>query len=157
MRVNAGPRFGARARAMRRRLRRAPRHRAAGHAVAQRLWASWLSAATAHMSPARRRLDQDRHWRRERLQALVWPPAHRTSGRDGLRSARADEHGQLTTAGVVQLGFAGNRRVALQQLAGVARADRRLPLAGVLVDVDHHGPRGGQLRDAVLREVHAAA
>jgi hypothetical protein len=98
-----------------------------------------------------------KHWRRERLQAIVWLPAHGTSGRDGLLVARADEHGRLTPAGVVQLGRAGDPRVALQQLAGVAPADRRLPVAGVLVDVDHHGPRGGPLRDVVLREVHATA
>ena len=60
-------------------------------------------------------------------------------------------------AGLVQLGLVGDRRAALQQLAGVSRADRRLPLAGVLVDVDHHGGRGGPLRDAVLREVRAGA
>jgi bifunctional non-homologous end joining protein LigD len=98
-----------------------------------------------------------KHWRRERLHAIAWLPAQGASGRDGLLVARVDEHRELSAAGVVQLGLAGDRRTALHQLAGAAHADRRLPLAGVLVDVDHHGPRGGPLRDAVLREVHATA
>jgi bifunctional non-homologous end joining protein LigD len=97
-----------------------------------------------------------KHWRRERLQALAWLPAHGAGGRDGLLVARVGEHGQLATAGVVQLGLAGDRRLVLQQLAGVARASRRVPLAGVFVDIDHHGARGGPLRDAVLRDVRVA-
>jgi hypothetical protein len=58
---------------------------------------------------------------------------------------------------VVRLGLAGERRLALQRLVGVVRTDRRLSLAGVLDDVDHHGRRGGPLRDAVLRDVISAA
>jgi bifunctional non-homologous end joining protein LigD len=98
-----------------------------------------------------------KHWRRERLQAIAWLPAQGTGGRDGLLVARHDAHDELTPAGVVALGLTGDRRLALQQLVGVARVDRRLPLTGVTVDVDHHGAHGGPLRDAILRDVHAAA
>jgi hypothetical protein len=102
-------------------------------------------------------VDQVQARDRERLHAISWLPARGSSGREGLLVARVDEHGQLTPAGVVQLGLSGERRLALQQLAGGARTDRRLPLAGVLVDVDHHGARGGPLRDAVLRDVISEA
>jgi hypothetical protein len=51
----------------------------------------------------------------------------------------------------------GNRRVALQQLAGVGRADAGCRFPGSSPTPTTMGPQGGPLRDAVLRDVHATA
>jgi hypothetical protein len=59
----------------------------------------------------------------------------------------------------VQLGLYSDAAAPLHQLldeaAGGDRRTRRIAVpAGVAVQVDFHGPPGGALRDAVLRQVH---
>ena len=101
-----------------------------------------------------------KHRRAEWLTVTAWSPAgDGPRQRPALHVARRASNGQLVSAGAVQLGLRSDAvaplRHILDNAAGSNSRARRIPLPpGIIVQVDYHGPPGGALRDAVLRQVH---
>jgi bifunctional non-homologous end joining protein LigD len=103
-----------------------------------------------------------KHRQRETFAVTGWrsaPPHARRP--DAILVARAAPDGGLLPAGSAELGLSGNERdrlrSALAQLHTDTRRGTHRVAAGIWLDIDYHGARGGPLRDAVMRAVRVDA
>jgi ATP-dependent DNA ligase len=101
-----------------------------------------------------------KHRRRERLVVTGWMPAASRGELDVFLFGRR-EGDRTPPAGNVALGLTAERRAqlraALERLEVVRRGRARRVHPAIAVDIDHHGRRGGLLRDGVMRAVHIGA
>lgn len=96
-----------------------------------------------------------KHRRQETVTVTAWSPGDREP--DVFYVSRLDDNGEPVPAGGVQLGLNPEQRQALRAALHERETDRRRRIRrvadGVELVIDAHGRRGGELRDAVIREV----
>jgi ATP-dependent DNA ligase len=96
-----------------------------------------------------------KHRRQETVTVTAWTPGDREP--DVFYVSRLDDNGEPVAAGGVQLGLSAEQRQVLRAALDERETDRRRRVRrvahGVELVIDAHGRRGGELRDAVIREV----